>query len=191
MISAPISRVDLQKQTEADNIQAAWSLFSHYPSRDELKAAAQLAQDDYLSSVKNMWIEDKDLSEIPNDNIGKLSSIVTDSVTIYNITPLSQLGTILASVQSEELWLGNVVLSEENTRALVTAMSRVKYVTLNSNVTLDPELLSAYDGQGHCTKLWVYGDTSRSYGDRLKRWAADRGWTVTEDNSVRLVMQRQ
>ena len=37
----------------------------------------------------------------------------------------------------------------------------------------------------------LYGDTSRSYGDRLKRWAADRGWTVTEDNSVRLVIQRQ
>ena len=59
------------------------------------------------------------------------------------------------------------------------------------NVTLDLELLSAYDGQGHCTKLWVYGDTRRSYGDRLRKWAADRGWTVTEDNSVRLMMQRQ
>ena len=156
MISAPISRADPQKQTEADKIQAAWSRFSHYPSKDEVKTVAQLAQEDYLSSVKYLWIEDKDLSQIPSDNMGKLSSIVTGSVTMHNITPLSQLGAILASLQSEELWLGNMSLSEENTQALVTAMSRVQYVTLNSNVTLDPELLSAYDGQGDCTKVWVY-----------------------------------
>ena len=42
-ISAPISRADPQKQTEADNITAAWSDDNHVPSKDELKRAAQLA----------------------------------------------------------------------------------------------------------------------------------------------------
>ena len=123
--------------------------------------------------------------------MGNLASIVKDGVWIDNMTPLSHLGAILASVLSTQLWLGNMSLSEENTRALVTAMrTRVQEVTLYG-VTLDPELLSAYDGQGHCTKLEVMGDTRDKYRARLKRWAGDRGWTVTEDYNVWLVMQRQ
>ena len=46
-----------------------------------------------------MDITNMNISEI-SDNIGKLVSIVTDTVIIDNITPVSQLGTILASVQS-------------------------------------------------------------------------------------------
>ena len=184
------SKADPQKQTEADNIQTAWSRFTHRPSEAELKTAAQLAREGYLSSVKNMRIENRNISEISSDNMSKLASIVTDTVIIDNITPVSQLGPILSSVQSKQLLLLNMSLSEENTRALVTAMSRVQIVTLNS-VTLDPELLSAYDGQGHCTRLYVGGDTRDRYGARLKRWAGDRGWRVTQDDKECLLIQRQ
>ena len=183
---------DPLKRTEADNIQAAWSDLRYEPSEAELKTAAQLAQEGYLSSVKNMQIENKNISEISTDNMSKLASILTDTVYITNITPVSQLGTILASVQSELLWLGHVSLSEENTQALVTAMrTRVQTVAVWSGLTLDPELLSAYDGQGHCNKLVVMGRNKREkYGTRLKRWARDRGWTVTKDSDEFLKIER-
>ena len=144
-----------------------------------------------MSTVKRMKIVDRNISEIPRDQLGKLSSIVTDRVYINNMTPSSQLGPILASVQSRVLELLNMSLSEENTRALVTAMrDRVQIVYLD-RVTLDPELLAAYDGQGHCTKLAVWSDTKRRYGPRLRRWARDKEWAVTYDSYYSLEMQRK
>ena len=172
-------------------ITAAWSDDSHIPSEAELKTAAQLSQEGYLSSVKYMDIYMDNISEITNDNMAQLASIVTDRVVIDNITPLSQLGAILASVQSKVLLLFNMSLSEENTWALVTAMSMVQEVALWENVTLDPELLAAYDGQGTCTRLYVGGDTRARYGARLRRWAGDRGWRVTQDDKECLLIQRQ
>ena len=131
MISALIPSADPQKQTEADNIQAAWSHTWHFPSVAELKTAAQLAQEGYLSSVKGMRIKNKDISEISSDNMSKLSSIVTNTVWIVNITQSTQLDAILANVQSKRLYVENMSLSEENTQALVTAMrTRVQEVTL-------------------------------------------------------------
>merc|ERR1712179_552609 len=187
---APISKADPQKQTEADKIQAAWSDWRHTPSEAELKTAAQLAQESYLSSVKNLDISDKNISEIPSDQLAKLASIVTDRVGINNMTPSTQLGPILASVKSTQLVLGNMSLSEENTRALVTAMrTRVQAVGLWSGVTLDPELLAAYDGQGSCTKLVLYSDTMTR--TRLRRWAGEKEWDVTWDSDYSLRVERQ
>ena len=104
---------DLQKRTEADKITAAWSL-SHFPSEAELKTATQLAQEGYLSSVKYMKIVGRNISEISSDNMAKLASIVTDEVSIYYITNSTQLGAILANVQSRNLnlYYMHVVLSK-------------------------------------------------------------------------------
>ena len=149
-----------------------------------------------MSSVKEMNIVNiieniVNISEISSDNIGKLTSIVTDEVYINNMTPVSQLGAILASVQSEVLSLQNMSLSEENTRALVTAMrDRVQRVGLGYNVTLHPELLSAYDGKGRCTSLAVWGDPRDKYEARLREWAGDSGWAVEEDHGVGLILHR-
>ena len=173
--------VDPQKETEADKIEVNWYRREYKPSEAEVKTAAQLAQEGYLSSVKYMTIVGRDISEISSDSMKKLASIVSDEVFIYNINNSTQLGAILASVQSRALNLHVTSLSEENTQALVTAMSRVPKVLL-WGVTLDPELLSAYDGQGSCNLLVMGGYMRAKYGDRLKRWAADRGWTVTADD---------
>ena len=125
-------------------------------------------------------------------------SIVTDTVWIENVTPLSQVGIILASVQSKALVYAVPLLSEENTRALVTAMARVQQVALASNANFDPEFLSAYDGQGRCERLAVLGDVTltNNYWARIKSWAEDRGWadrwqTVVDNHLVGLFMQRQ
>ena len=159
------------------------------PDEAELKTATQLAQEGYLSSVKYMKIVGRNISEISSDNMAKLASIVTDEVSIYYITNSTQLGAILANVQSRNLNLYYMSLSEENTKALVTAMSRVPAVVLGV-VTLDPELLSAYDGQGSCNLLAVGGYMRGKYGARLKKWAGDIGWTVTQDSDEFLRIER-
>ena len=105
------------------------------------------------------------------------------------MSPLSQLDAILASIQSKSLVLRYMSLSEENTRALVTAMrDRVQIVRLWSDVWLDPELLADYDGQGQCTQLEVTHDTRDKYGTQVFQL---RGWAVTEDTRYRLVLERK
>ena len=117
----------------------------------------------------------------------KLASIVTRIVDIINMTPASRVGSILANVQCPVLSLWNMELSEENTQALVTAMTRVQGVVLDG-VTLDIEELTQYDGQGRCSELWVLYDKRERYRDRLRRWTAHKGWRVTLDNDMWLVM---
>ena len=56
------------------------------PDEAELKTATQLAQEGYLSSVRNLRIVSRNISEIPSDNMAKLSSIVTYRVYINNST---------------------------------------------------------------------------------------------------------
>ena len=133
-----------------------------------------------------------DISDIPSDQMDKLVSIVTERVWIYNMTPASRVSSILASVQCTVLGLKDMKLSEENTRALVTAMrDRVQRVWLVSGVTLDIKKLTQYDGRGRCRELRVGYDTRRRLGDRLRVWAADKGWTVTRDDDVWLRMERK
>ena len=175
---------DPQKQTEADRIKAAWSQSSQFPSVAEVRSAALLAQEGYLTSVKRMYIGHMDISDIPSDHLGKLASIVTERVYIWSMTPNSQLGSILASVQCYELALQNMDLNEADTRALVTAMShRLDLVLLSQGVTLDLDALTAYDGRGHCTRLEVVGDTTLTrYREQIKTWAREKEWTVTRDD---------
>ena len=176
---------DPQKQTEAAKIKADWSRGSHIPSEAEITTAALLASEGHLTSVEKMLIEDISIIDIPRNHLEKLSMIVTEQVDIDGINHAEQLGSILSCIKVPYLWLGNMELSEAETRALVTAMrDRLKTVVL-SDVTLDMEELTKYNGQGHCGWLCVEDDTKTRYGERLREWAADQGWTVTErDNSL-------
>ena len=177
--------------TEAAEIHADWSQSYHEPSEAEIKRAALLAWEGHLTSVEYMRIWNISITDIPRDHMEKLASIVTRRVWIVNMTHADQLGGILASVQCSDLWLDLMELSEAETRALVTAMrDRVQGVTLWSGVTLDVEELTQYDGQGRCSELDVRGEMRERYGDRLREWAADKGWRVTWDNVWRLVMER-
>ena len=143
------------RRTDADKIQAAWSDFRHRPTKSELKRAAMLALVGHLTSVKNMNIEDIDITDIPFAQMKQLTAIVTERVCIAYMTPTSLLGSILACVKCPKLYLDCLKLSEENTRALVTIMrERVKIVVLG-DVTLDMEEFTRHDGLGCCRKLRV------------------------------------
>ena len=152
--------------------------------------AALLAWKGHLTSVECMDIRDMDITDIPLVQVEKLTAIVTERVLIDNMTPSCRLSSILASVQCLKLELNNMKLSEENTRDLFTAMrERVGDVELY-NITLDMEQLTKYDGWGRCRELAVGRDTRTRHEDRLRRWAADKGWIVTADVGW-LVMERK
>ena len=137
-----------------------------------------------------MNIEDMSIRDIPRDQMEKLASIVTWRVNINNMTHTDQLGSILASVKCPVLVLYNMDLSDTETRALVTAMrDGVQKVSLYT-VTLDLEELTQYDGQGSCSEVGVWSDLGTRPGERLRGWAADKGWTVGGDDDEWLVMQR-
>ena len=92
------------------------------PSVPEVRLAALLAWERHLTSVKKMYIDNRDISGIPRDQMARLASIVTYRVDIDNMTHNNQLSSILASVQCTELVLRNMSLSDTASRALVTAM---------------------------------------------------------------------
>ena len=165
-------------------------VLSFRPSMSLLKTAALLAWEGHLTSVKRMDIRDKSIRDIPRDQMEKLASIVTGEVYIFNMTHHDQLGSILASVKCTQLGLVRMDLSDTETRALVTAMrDRLETVVL-SGVTLDMEELAKYNGQGHCSWLELWDDNMMlRYGERLREWAADQGWTVTEMDGI-LRMER-
>ena len=177
------------RRTEAAKIQAKWSSCSR-PGEAEIKRAALLAWEGSLTSVVYMQIKRMSITDIPRDHMEKLASIVTWRVHIDMMTHTDQLGSILASVKCTDLLLWRIALSEAETQALVTAMrDRVVYVMLGY-VTLDIEQLTQYNGKGSCSELEVWGDKRTSYGERLRRWAADKGWKLTGKGYGRLVMKR-
>ena len=160
-------------------------------TKAEIKKAAQLAWEGHLTSLKCIDIRNMDITDIPQDQMEKLTAIVTWVVWIDNMTPTSHLSSILACVKCPGLVLCNMELSEENTRALVTAMrERVKRVMLYY-ITLDIEQLTKYDGQGCCVMLGVRGDVKTRHQARLRRWVEAVGWTVTVDKNELLWMVRK
>ena len=191
-------QIDKRKRHEAYSFIGArmsksnW-LFPNYssPSLSMVRLAAQLAWKGHLRSVKKMRLENMDLSDIHQDHIFKLASIVTQDVKIDNIMPAS-LDIILESVRCSELWLWNMRLTEPQTRALVTSLTeRLKTVRLYDDVTLDIQTLCQYNGQGTCWQLVVWGDTRRRYQEKLRQWIEEVSWAVTRDGVRRLTMQRK
>ena len=188
-IKAFMDRYRHNRRNEADYIQADWSNGLYRPSEAEIERAALLAWEGHLTSVKYMIIKNISITDIPRDYMERLASVVTGLVHIQMMDHTDQLGSILANIKCTRLFLCNMELSEAETRALVTAMKdRVQCVRMG-HVTMDIEELTKYDGQGCCS--WLQAGRMRiGYWERLRRWAADKGWRVTIDVFDGLVMER-
>ena len=159
------------------------------PILPEVKTAALLAQEGYLTSIDWLRIENINISDIPNNHIVKLASIVTEGVIIYNMIHAKQLASILVSIKVKcpGLRLDNMQLSLADTRSLVISMrNRVEDVLLY-DVAVVIESLCDYD----CTMLRVWGLTRLKHADRLRRWTTDVGWTVKRDDDECLWLQRK
>jgi len=182
--------IDPKKMIEADKIKEEWKLITHKPILSEVKQAALLAWEGYLTSLECMNIRNMDITEISSDQMDKLTSIVTKRVMLENITNTVQLSSILASVRSTRVHLLNVELSEEDTRALVTAMRVHLEEVWLENVTLDIQELCQYEGLGKCKELTVCGDTRRKYESYLRSWATQKRWILTLDYDEMLMMEK-
>ena len=189
-------KIDQKRRTEAYSYIGARVSVSasnwlwHRPSVSMIRLAAQLAWEGHLPSVKYMRLWHIDLSEIPREQMGKLASKVTDTAWINNITPITHLDIILENVRCSKLVLENMRLTEQQTRALVTALAcRLKKVTLNSGVNLDFEALYQYNGRGRCLELRRMKDGTEEEW-RLECWAEKVGWTVTQGRSE-LILRRE
>ena len=179
----------------ADQLSSAWFQYSaHHPTLSEVKTAARLAWEGQLTAVRNMEIVNIDISDIPNEQIEKLTSNVTERVYIKNMTPNGQINRILASLKNPYgvLWLHGMVLSKADTRLMVTAMrDLLEIVTLYGDMTLDIEEMTKYDGQGHCNTICVADETRRKYGARFRRWAERWKWTVRREDDNSLEFERK
>jgi len=180
---------DPKKRFEADKIKEEWRQITHRPTLSEVKQAALLAWEGYLTSLEFMNIRNMDITEILRDQMNNLTSIVTKRVMLENITNI-ELSSILASVTATRLLLLNVELSEEDTRALVTAMRVHLEEVWLENVTLNIEQLCQYEGLGKCRELTVCGDTRRKYESCLRSWAAQKRWILTLDYDEMLMMEK-
>ena len=157
-----------------------------------VRLAAQLAWEGHLPSVKDMTLVDMDLSNIQQNRLGKLTSVVTDSVVIDNITPASLLDIILESVRCSWLYMNNMKLTEPQTRALVTALTeRLERVVLYEGIILDIQTLCQYNGRGTCWWLRVEGDTRERYEETLQQWRAEVNWVVREYFLGGLIVERK
>ena len=108
-----------------------------------------LACEGHLNSFEDLWLNNVDITDIPTEQMGKLTSIATESVKIINMTPTNHLGNILANVKTRQVHLEKMALSEADTRALVTAMRNGVVEVSMDYTTLDIEELTKYDGRGH------------------------------------------
>ena len=155
-----------------------------------ITCAASLAHHELLGSVKEMVLDDIDLTSVPAEHLVSLASSVTDSVNIRNVSGCG-LVTILDSVKIQVLRFINQSLGSEETRALVRAMEAgVKVVRMGAEVTLDIGVLMEYSGQGKCWNVVCYGDTAARYRDNLRRWATSRNWAVKGEDEEYIFISR-
>ena len=115
------------------------------------------------------------------------------------MTRTGLLSCILASVKCPDLLLWRMELSVAETQALVTAMRDqvevvgMVHVTLGiEEITETQEITQFSSGFRSITRPGSLGrmlelnyvTRTRPYGERLWRWAADKGWTLTHHDSV-------
>ena len=154
--------------------------FTSNPRLSDITCAASLAHHGLLGSVQVMELLDVDLTSVPAEHLASLVSSVTGRVKIQNVSGC-HLIKILDSVKSKDLGIYRQSLGSEETQALVRAMeSRVEYVRLFGEVTLDIRVLMEYSGQGKCRMMkFPSSDTAGRYREHLKTWAKNRNWEET------------
>ena len=140
-----------------------------------LVCAASLAHHGLLSSVHELTLRDVDLSPVAAQHMASLTSCVTSSLYIENISGYEMV-SLLTNLKCEELVINDQILESEETQALVRSMeSGVEKVGLEFGVTLDIEALTEYSGQGVCREVWLWNTAAR-YREEMRTWARSRSF---------------
>ena len=166
--------------------EAGEKVFPGYgPSVSDIREAADLVSTGYLTTLKNLWLGNLDLSPSDEAAVKSLLSLCTDYVNIDNVRGCD---LIIKHVSSKELGISYQTLSASETADLVTCMrDRVERVVLGIGVTLDVKTLDTRIGelrQGTCREIECLYDTRDKYREHFTRWAESIGWK-TEENFYR------
>ena len=169
----------------AAQIRKEW-VVPHKPFLHKITAAASLAYHEILGSVMDMDLDDVDLASVPVEHLSSLASCVTRRVNIINVSNCD-FDDIFDSVKCEELNIGRLTLTTEETQALVLSMeSRVKVVELgyDGEVSLDITALTQYSGEGRCGWVGYYHDTKERYKEEMRTWVQRTNWLMEGEEDL-------
>ena len=162
----------------AERVKEQMKFFSNLP---KITCAASLAHHGLLGSVRELRLDDIDLTSVPAEHLASLASCVINKTDIRNVSGCD-LVTILDNVKSEQLYIWRQSLGSEETQAMVRAMeSGVEEGDLYAGVKLDIGDLIKYNGQGKCERVECFGETVTRYSEQLRTWATSRNWEVILD----------
>ena len=175
----------------AGRFRTKWESF-HSPILPEITTAASLAHHGFLRSVNTMNMNDLDLASVPAEHLASLAACVTGHVVICNVNN-TDLISILDSSKSKGLCIVKHSLSTGETRTVVRAMANVEKVVLGlyGDVTLDISTLVTYGGRGKCKRVGFTNNTAVKYREEVRRWAQRISWTVTNDDSFQIIIERK
>ena len=182
---------DLDNCKRAETICKTWSKPYKNPTLCEVKEAAELAEQGFLTSLKRMVLLNLDVTSIPSEQLSHLASIVTDEVFINDVR--GDVNCIFSSLTTDVLNIDNMTISAMDTIKLVDALiSNVKKLQLGwrGQVTLDVDDVTHYDGLGKCKIIWCYNDTGDRYKEKLRRLAQKINWKVREEDNGSILISR-
>ena len=160
--------------------------FVYFPSQAQVSSLATFIFYGYITEMHmhNMRLVNIDLSEVVHAS--SLADVtVALSVRITNVT--GNIDPLLSRVKCRLLYISDMILSSEDTAALVQGMqTSVEQVELGYDpdpVELDWDTLLTYDGRGHCGKVCCRGKARGRYGDQLATWGETMGWSVEKNRA--------
>ena len=164
--------------------------FGYSPSQAYVSTLATFIFYGYITEMQSMWLRNIDLSEVVHAS--SLANVtVTNRVLIMNVT--GNIDPLLSRVKCRFLYISDMILSSEDTAALVqgmqTSVEQVELDDYRGPVELDMNTLLTYDGRGHCGVVRCRGETKERYGDQLATWGETMGWSV-EKNRVYVDIKR-
>ena len=164
---------------KASPVWASLSSFIGNAQLSTVKTAVALLKAGIFSSLKEMTLRDIDVSSIPAEDLSALSSVVIDRVVIMSVTGDVAPAPFLNSIKSKVLDIRNMTLDHDATRALLTALIHGVEEVLLYNLSLDISVLTAYDGQGKCSRMRFYDMSVGQQGwVDICQWANKVGWNV-------------
>ena len=109
-----------------------------------------------IETVKHLRLHPENLRSLPGNHLQTLVSCVTESISIGKATN-QDMAILLDNIQCKELYLVKQTLNQEETEALVQAMtSRVEIVQLFTDcVRMDLDTLRKYKGGGKCKEVHI------------------------------------
>jgi len=152
---------NLQSEVMAELARAIESLIWHekrgVKNEERTRALASLVSYGVIVSVQHLKVDLR--HDPPGDHLQELIPRVTGTIDISNIIKGHNLRTILDGVNCKELHMFTERLNQEETEALVRAMTaRVKKLCLKMHHEwdMDYDTFSKYKGDGKCTELHIH-----------------------------------